>query len=93
MSSTGVFSVLLCNMYLLYQILLHPMHALAAVNTPIRGWKVYQTHSEYRMLMVEGNMVVTYLIKLLAIDLHLPKQMMLEGCGDISLLCFSIWNI
>ena len=31
------------------------MHALAAVNTPIRGWKVYQIHSEYRMLMVDGE--------------------------------------
>ena len=52
------------------------MHALAAVNTPIRDWKVYQTHSEYRMLMVEGNLVVTYLIMLLALDHRLPGQMM-----------------
>ena len=31
------------------------MHALDAVNTPIRGWKVYQTHSEYRMLMFSDS--------------------------------------
>ena len=54
------------------------MHALAAVNTPIRGWKVYQTHSEYRMLMVEGNLVVTYLMMLLALEHRLPGQMMLK---------------
>ena len=55
------------------------MHALTAVNTPIRGWKVYQTHSEYRMLMVEGNLVVAYLIVLLALDHRLPGQMMLKA--------------
>ena len=55
------------------------MHALAAVNTPIRGWKVYQTHSEYRMLMVEGNLVVTYLMMLLALDHRLPGHMMLKA--------------
>ena len=54
------------------------MHALAAVNTPIRGWKVYQTHSEYRMLMVEGNLVVIYLMLLLAMDHRLLGQMMLK---------------
>ena len=54
------------------------MHALAAVNTPIRDWKVYQTHSEYRMLMIEGNLVVTYLMMLLALDHRLPGQMMLK---------------
>ena len=54
------------------------MHALAAVNTPIRDWKVYQTNSEYRMLMVEGNLVVTYLMMLLALDYRLPGQMMLK---------------
>ena len=81
MPSTAVFSVLLCNLYRLYQILLHHIHALAAVNTPIRGWKVYQTHCEYRMLMVEGNLVVTYLIMLLAmlIDHRFPGQMMLKA--------------
>ena len=52
------------------------MHALAAVNTPIRGWK---THSEYRMLMVEGNLVVTYLMMLLAMDLRLAGQMLLNA--------------
>ena len=55
------------------------MHALAAVNTPIRGWKVYQTHSENRMLMVEGNLVVTYLMMLFAMDHRLPGQMMLKA--------------
>ena len=55
------------------------MHALAAVNTLIRGWKVYQTHSEYRMLMVEGNLVVTYLMMLLALEHRLPGQMMLKA--------------
>ena len=40
------------------------MHALAAVNIPIRGWKVYQTHSECRMLMDEGILVVTYMMML-----------------------------
>ena len=55
------------------------MYALAAVNTPIRGWKVYQTHSEYRMLMVEGNLVVTYLMMLLALEHRLPGQMMLKA--------------
>ena len=54
------------------------MHALAAVNTPIRGWKVYQTHSEYRMLMVEGNLAVAYLMMLLAMDHRLPGQLMLK---------------
>ena len=55
------------------------MHTLAAVNTPIRGWKVYQTYSEYRMRMVEGNLVVTYLIMLLAMDLRLPGQVILKA--------------
>ena len=55
------------------------MYALSAVNTQIRGWKVYQTHSEYRMLMVEGNLVVTYLMMVLTIDLRLPEQMMLKA--------------
>ena len=57
------------------------MHALAAVNTPIRGWKAYQTHSEHRMLMVEGNLEVTYLMMLLAmlVDHSLPGQMMLNA--------------
>ena len=41
------------------------MHALAAVNTPIRGWQVYQTQYEY-WVMVEGNLVVTYLMMFLA---------------------------
>ena len=54
------------------------MHDLAVVNTPSRGWKVYQTHFEYRMLMVEGNLVVTYLMMLLALDHRLPGQMMLK---------------
>ena len=54
------------------------MHALAAVNTPIRGWKVYQAHSEYRMLIVEGNLVMTYLMMLLALDHRLTGQMMLK---------------
>ena len=59
------------------------MHALAAVNTLIRGWKVYQTHSEYRMLMVEGNLVMTYQMMLLAmlVDHRLPEQMMLKAVG------------
>ena len=61
-----MFSVLLCNQYLVYQILLYYMHALAVVNNPIRGWKVYQTLSEYRMLMVEGFLVVAYMMMLLA---------------------------
>ena len=57
------------------------MHAWAAVNTPIRDWKVYQTHSEYRMFMVEGNLVVTYLMMLLAmlVDHRLPGHMMLKA--------------
>ena len=75
------FSVLLCNLYLLYQISLHHMHVLATVNIPIRSWKVYQTHSEYRMLMVEGNLVVTYLMMLLTMDLRLPGQMILQDVG------------
>ena len=54
------------------------MHALAAVNTPIRDYKVYQTHSEYWILMVEGNLVVTYLMMLLAMDHRLPGQLMLK---------------
>ena len=45
------------------------MHALAAVNTPIRDWKV------------EGNLVMTYLMMLLAmlVDHRLPGQMMLKA--------------
>ena len=56
------------------------MHALAALNTPIRNSKVYQTHSKYRMLMGEGNLVVTYLMMLLAmlVDQRLSGQMMLK---------------
>ena len=57
------------------------MHPLAAVNTPICDCKVYQTHSEYRMLMVDGNLVVIYLMMLLAmlVDHRLPGQMMLKA--------------
>ena len=55
------------------------MHALAAVNSPIRNWKIYQTQSEYRVLMIEGNLVVTYLMMLLAMDLRLPGHMMLRA--------------
>ena len=57
------------------------MDDLAAVNTPIRGWKVYQTHSEYRKLMVEGIRVVTYLMMLLTmlVDYRLPGQMMVKA--------------
>ena len=57
------------------------MHALATVNTPIRGWKVYQTHSEYQMLMVEGNLVVTYLMMLFEMLVYhrFPGQMMLKA--------------
>ena len=56
------------------------MHAVAVVNTPIRDWKVYQTNSEYRMLMVDGNLVVTYLMMLLAMLVdRLPGQMMLKA--------------
>ena len=54
------------------------MHALAVVNTPIRDWEVYQTHSEYRMLMVEGILVETYLMMLLALDHRLLGQMMMK---------------
>ena len=56
------------------------MHALATVNTPIHGWKVYQTHPEYQMLMIEGNLVVTYMMMLLAIlvDHCLTGHMMLK---------------
>ena len=51
------------------------MHSLAAVNTPIRGRKVYNIHPEYRML------VVTYLMMLLTmlVDHRLPGQMMMKA--------------
>ena len=63
-------------MYLLYHILLHHMHALTAVNTPIRDWKVYQTHSEYRILMVDGNLMM---LLAMMVDHRLPGQMMLKA--------------
>ena len=55
------------------------MHSLAAVNTQIRGWKVYQTHSEYRMLLVEGDLVTYLMMLLLALDHRFPGQMMLKA--------------
>ena len=65
------------------------MHALAAVNITIRGWKVYQTYSEYWMLIVMGNLVVTYLMMLMAmlVDHSLPGHMMLNAV-EIFHYCF-----
>ena len=70
--------------YLLYQICLHHMHALVPVNTPIRGWNVYQTGSEYQMLMVEENlvkMVMSCLMMLMAMltDHRLTGQLLLKA--------------
>ena len=43
--------------------------------------------------MVEGNLVVTYLMMVVGSGSPFASTDDAEGCGYISLLCSSIWNI
>ena len=64
-----------------------PIYARLGCSEYPNSWlEVYQTHLEYRMLMVEGNLVVTYMMMLLAMYLRLPGQMMLKEAE----ICFII---